>query len=397
MLFETSPSPNMTIRQRTKLRTERNRQQHESTVTRIFHGVWEMLGFRTAKQKRKTIPLEFRQSSEALPPSCYRPEWQDLSFPNCNEMHEVDLGATLLRSVPRTSDPVVPTTTGYVASGLWRSVWAVDPRGASDDDVVVLKMMRREHEVNQRNFDRHRRDALVMERLTKSPYVVNNYAYCGNSVLTEYVDTNLEDLIMADRGKIGTNWTDITGAMRIQWAHDVVRGVQALHDFPDGPIVHADLQSSQFLLSSQTGRIKVNDFNRCRFMARNNETGTPCKFRIPSAPGKVRSPEEYSYKELDEKLDIYSLGNILYSLWTKKNVWEYTSAVEAKHMIEEGRIPEMEIAVPFLPTMAVASSSSSTYNETLLNLTRRAFVLDPEERISAAELASAFEKLVESL
>ena len=44
-------------------------------------------------------------------------------------------------------------------------------------------------------FERHRKDGLVMERLTASPYIVSAYGYCGNSVLTEYITTPLDDLV----------------------------------------------------------------------------------------------------------------------------------------------------------------------------------------------------------
>ena len=106
----------------------------------------------------------------------------------------------------------------YVGSGLWRDVWEVDPRGElgrqgdygatnsnqimeSDDEntpVAVLKVMKLEHAYDFRNYDRHRRDALVMERLSSSPYIVEIYGYCANSVLTEYVGQTLDDLIYED-------------------------------------------------------------------------------------------------------------------------------------------------------------------------------------------------------
>lgn len=51
---------------------------------------------------------------------------------------------------------------------------------------IVLKTLRYEHEFDLRNWDRHRRDAIAMERLSASPFVLDIYASCGNSGLTEY-------------------------------------------------------------------------------------------------------------------------------------------------------------------------------------------------------------------
>ena len=44
------------------------------------------------------------------------------------------------------------------------------------------------HKFAYRNYDRHRKDALASERLSKSPYVVDIYAYCSNSAIFEYGD-----------------------------------------------------------------------------------------------------------------------------------------------------------------------------------------------------------------
>lgn len=43
-----------------------------------------------------------------------------------------------------------------------------------------------EHDFTHPNYDRHRRDAVAMERLTKSPFVLDIYGFCGNSGLFEF-------------------------------------------------------------------------------------------------------------------------------------------------------------------------------------------------------------------
>jgi hypothetical protein len=54
--------------------------------------------------------------------------------------------------------------------------------------LFVFKTMRYRHEFTPRNFNRMRREALIMERLTSSPFVINMYAFCGTSSISEYGD-----------------------------------------------------------------------------------------------------------------------------------------------------------------------------------------------------------------
>jgi serine/threonine protein kinase len=278
---------------------------------------------------------------------------------------------------------------GFIGSGLWRFVFVVDPRAVMEAP-VVMKMMKSEHQVDKRNFDRHRRDALVMERTAGSPYVVDGYGFCGNTVLTEYLDSYLNNVIYEDDDSSsnggGTHVTRETTEGRIRLALDVARGVAALHEVPGGPIVHADLQAKQFLITPD-GTIKVNDFNRCRFMAHKNATGAKCPFYIPSAPGKMRSPEEYASEDLDEALDIYSVANIFYGIITGKPAWSEFTSSETKENVQRG-------VQPYIPDDL---RKPGTADEALALLTQRAYTRDPQERITAPELVRELETLLDKV
>ena len=324
-------------------------------------------------------PRKRNKGSEELTEGCVRPEWQKFNFPNCNEMHEIDLLSILIRS---ESGDTTTDGIGYVDSGLWRSVWAVDPRPVMRMP-VVLKMMKQKHEVDQRNIDRHRRDALVMERLTYSPNVVDIYSYCANSVLTEFIPVPLDALI-SNEEKIeaeetgGVNRESAEGRLRL--ALDVAKGMKALHEIPGGPIIHADIQPRQFLVSPN-GVLKVNDFNRCRFMAQDAK-GVPCKLMIPSAPGKARSPEEYEGEQLDEKLDVYSIANVYFEILTGTTPWRTKTADETQRLVKQGVIPLIrgEFRKPGTPDAFLAE------------LTIKAYSLVPKDRPSAAHLVDAIER-----
>lgn len=104
--------------------------------------------------------------------------WQLTSFPTCNAIHETDL-----TNLPAPNRKTVQVR--LITYGFYRDVWLIQEFNQAKR---VLKTLRYEHDFTPRNYDRHRRDALAMERLTKSPHILNIYGYCGNSGLFEYAE-----------------------------------------------------------------------------------------------------------------------------------------------------------------------------------------------------------------
>lgn len=109
-----------------------------------------------------------------------RYEWQKSSRPTCNSVHEFDM-----------TTPWSPASEGghskkyrIIGYGYWRDVWIVN----DDMEKVVFKSMRYEHDFTLRNFDRMRRDAAVMDRLTFSENIIDLFGFCGTSSLSEYGD-----------------------------------------------------------------------------------------------------------------------------------------------------------------------------------------------------------------
>jgi serine/threonine protein kinase len=114
-----------------------------------------------------------------------------------------------------------------------------------------------------------------------------------------------------------------------------------------------------------------------------SKAGGPCKFQIPSAPGKYRSPEEYSEADLDEKLDIYATASVFYGIITGEKAWSDLSTTETKKYVKRGVKPKIgdEYQVP------------GSIDAALTNLTELAYTKNPEERISASQLVAALEEL----
>jgi serine/threonine protein kinase len=344
----------------------------------------EELKGRRSKLHAEKAHGQFTKTKREFPKACHSEPWQTMSHPNCNDIHEIDLGELLPTLFNRTINPPLGKSgreqPKYIDSGLWRDVFRMQPRlnsaGSSVNERVVLKIMKEEHDVDDRNLDRHRRDAIVMEKMTSSPNVVSLFGYCGNTVMTEHIDQDLETAIQQ------YSISHDNPLRRLHLALGAAKGLAALHEFSGGPIIHADIQSRQFLVDS-TGQVKLNDFNRCRFRPKLNVTGEYCKIRIPTSPGINRSPEEYNDEQLDEKLDVYSLANVMYEIINRDKPWVEEGTKSAKRMIGGGQKPKMR---PLKPGTSDAS---------LAVLMERAYALNPAERISAAELVSELENLLE--
>lgn len=194
-------------------------------------------------------------------------EWQLKSYPSCNALHEHDLGL------------VTKGTVKILGHGYWRDVWRVMD---GEQEEQVLKTIRYEHDFEDRNYDRHRRDALAMERLTASTNIVDIYAFCANSGVFEYAPGgDLEDMLWYSDQK----WNSTE---KLIVSYQVATGISDVHNVEGNgrpSIAHTDITTSQFVFSD--GRYKLNDFNRCRFIAWNEKKNKQCKFHVGNNPGHV--------------------------------------------------------------------------------------------------------------
>ncbi|KAL3807969.1 hypothetical protein ACHAXA_010771 [Cyclostephanos tholiformis] len=381
---------------------------------------------------------------ERLREGCSELDWHGYHFPNCNEIHEIDLRGAVRRDSYVDEDAISRNDLpwGFVGNGLWRDVFSCDPRGEADDasssrtphrPPAVLKVMKSEHPYDHRNFERHRRDALVMERLSSSHHLVSIYGYCANTVLTEAISHTLDDVIYARENEEVKRWSPRSGYVtkppleswmgkdehgtplatretelgRIRLALGVFRGLVDLHEGVGAsgdniewlPIVHADLQAKQYLVDSLTGKIYLNDFNRCRFLTKLNSTvsdgndaGGPrsrtlesCPLYIPTAPGSARAPEEYDMAPLSEKIDVYSAGNILYGIITGLRPWSDERGKHIRAAIQMGERPLVNDTI---------RNAVGTVDAELTRLLDRVYEHDPNKRASAREIVGELESLL---
>jgi serine/threonine protein kinase len=180
--------------------------------------------------------------------------------------------------------------------GYYRTVYL---SSATNTEPIVIKMLNWRFNFSYDDFEYMRMDALVNERLNGNPEIVLSYAFCGNSIVGEamaFGDLH-EVAVPSGIGRVlpslenETNLivrNTLSGTQKLELSLQMAESVLLLHAFPDGVIVHDDIQLSQFLLS-KTEKLKLNDFNRAEIMLWNEKDQEYCKYRNSPGWGDVSS------------------------------------------------------------------------------------------------------------
>lgn len=232
------------------------------------------------------------------------------------------------------------------SAGAYREVYLSSLPG----ETVVFKAYYWGNAYRFEDFEFMRMDAIVSEKLTYSPRIVDIYGFCALGMINEAMQLGgLEKVAIPNRhGRLGRELpavaeldvrNKLSPAQKLKYSLDMAEAVLVLHGYSDGIIVHDDIQLSQFLLS-EDGTLKLNDFNRAEMMFWNEKDKEYCRYRNNPGHGDVsslrvesahasidlthriplslqwRAPEEFFDKPLDEKIDIWSLGNNMFALLT---------------------------------------------------------------------------------
>ena len=248
-----------------------------------------------------------------------------------------------------------------------------------------------------------RKDAMVMELLTSSPRSANIYSYCGLSSVIEFAPIDIEDYIMPSKGrhpKLIRRHADpedhglineypvndhIPPHEKLEIALEMAKCLAEMHGYAHGPIAHVDVQAGQFF-RGRDGLIKLVDFNRAEALLYDIKQDKYCKFvNGPPAEGMFRAPEENIDAPLTEKIDIFSLGNVLYSVLTGIMVHVSRSSNEAHKRIVDG------ITEPIADLYYEEPSTAA-----LAEVIELCWTYDAEERPTIFEIVQLLEKAVKA-
>ena len=261
-----------------------------------------------------------------------------------------------------------------------------------------------------------------MERLSASPFVMNVYGYCGQSALNELADfidgySNLQVFARSLQDRFEPHIT----VMKLQLSVMLALGVSHVHGIDGDPsnatLIHYDINPKNVAIV-QGGRPKLNDFNVAEFVRWNTRTGERCGFRGRLHEPWWRAPEEMimvrsekgsevhqeeggegtlpindesggdGYVDsvddmpiLTEKIDVYSLGNLLHNTLTGHSPRGQTRkwrAAEVRESVLNGNMPNISVSY---------ANSSDPSIIAILRAMQRCFEKRPEDRWSAKDIA----------
>ena len=200
-------------------------------------------------------------------------------------------------------------------------------------------------------------EALVMEKLAGASRILDIYGYCGTSLKVEAMLKGISGQIIPGKGvaeqenlyKEGDfrSFNNLTSNEKLVTATAMAEALVDLHDFDDGMIVHGDVNIEQWLVDDQ-GRIKLNDFNLAEILPWNDESQQYCPFKrkYDGAFRLVRSPEEFMGIPTGREKDIFSYGNVIYSLLT--GLWPFYDELARKEDYVKRRESIVNGARPYI-------------------------------------------------
>lgn len=319
-------------------------------------------------------------------------DWQSGHNPTCNVIHEATYGWDHLlndredfegidSNDERQWDSIEQAR--LVAAGAFRQVWKIfEWDGKTKLALKTLRVDSKKKDFDLRSFDRHRRDAMSFEQLTSSPLIVDMYGFCTNTAVFDWGDQGtLEDIYERD--------PDISREKLLHIAYNVSLSVAHAHNFDDrgrATLVHTDIKPDQFLV--QDGYYKLTDFNRVRFLLWNKRKNLPCGFHVAKNGGIWRSPEEYNYEQETEKVDVYSLGNVLYFMLTRTYPWNDYSSKEVYEAVRKGERPVIPNEI---------QESDHPFDRYMIKAIQMCYTHETNERPGAFEVAAKLQEGIDRL
>lgn len=247
-----------------------------------------------------------------------------------------------------------------------------------------------------------------MERLSSSPYVINIYGFCGLTVLQEYGCKDLPQ-VLAD----GVD----TSVSKLKLAKQIAEGVHHIHSIPDDNVtnvqsthhsknlsqvtlVHNDINLANVLFTADNRPI-INDFNIAKLLMRNNVTGETCPFYSQFPNPQWKAPEEQIlYNEdgsshhgttppiVNEKVDIYALGNIFFRILTGRSPWRRPKQdrLDIQDKVKVAQLKKNNGTIPPISNETLDLALIDPATHALLEAMKLCYQFQPSERPTASEL-----------
>jgi hypothetical protein len=313
-------------------------------------------------------------------PNC-RPmaKWQTTFHPTCNVFHGLD-----------TIDSMGAGELAFLGRGSWRDAWTMQSH--QDERNFVFKTWNYAHRFEGFYYELNRVDAVVMEMLTSSPYVVDIYGYCGLSMMTQLASETLSK--MADKLK----WVE-----KLKLVREIAKGLSHLHGAGNSgitaSIVHNDLNAAHIMVAEDGKTPLLNDFNIAQLMLWDDKSKKPCGFAGEFWNPQWRSPEEIkSYLGLEHDVlssgvDIYALGNVIYRFLTGVRAWgkgHGSMTEEYKQQIADWK--RRKGKTPPVPEAVMKEKETNASVSVLMQIMNKCFEKHPQDRPTAHDIVKIIDK-----
>jgi hypothetical protein len=209
-------------------------------------------------------------------------------------------------------------------------------RDRETGEVVALKLLKPEIASDQTMMERFKNELLFARKIThKNVCRVHEFNRIGGIAYTsmEFVEgESLRSVLNRFGGLPPRKAIDLVG--------QICSGLKEAH--AQG-IVHRDLKPENVMIDGQ-GNVKIMDFG----IARSMEAVTRLTGSMVGTPAYM-APEQVAGKPVDYRTDIYSLGLIMYEVFTGAQAFQADNAVAvALKQMREAPVPphEIEPAVP---------------------------------------------------
>ncbi len=204
-------------------------------------------------------------------------------------------------------------------------------RDRETGEVVALKLLKPEIASDQAMMDRFKNELLFARKIThKNVCRVHEFNRIGGIAYTsmEFVE-----------GESLRSVLNRFGSLPLRKANDLVLQIcSGLKEAHAQGIVHRDLKPENIMIDAQ-GNVKIMDFG----IARSMEAVTRMTGSMVGTPAYM-APEQVAGKPVDYRTDIYSLGLILYEMFTGAAAFRADNAVAvALKQMRESPIPPHEI------------------------------------------------------
>jgi Protein tyrosine and serine/threonine kinase len=377
-------------------------QQQQQQTARNVSSLPSLLGNSTnTPSSEECVPME---------------KWQTTIHPSCNVVHE-------LYSRPQQLEFLDYGSVSFVLQvHKEESFYEKEEEEEDNDDstttMIVLKgNLLVECDFTEYYFHSRRKDAMIQEHLTASPFVMNIYGYCGTSVLAPLATSgSLYDYIHSvRRSGGGQKWTS-------QQKHQVaIQMANGLADVHAANVVHNDLDVSQYVFAN--GIFQLNDFNHGKLLlqvrnttSNNNNALSVCFEKPGMTPKLYRAPEDLAYvfahhpdrfgrpfaddedvppmKMLSEQqqqssffaydqADVYGLGMALYMMLT--NQWGWPSSPQG-HVINRNALFR-KVLRGERPPIPNQYYTNNAHDRAIVQVIRKCWQHDPTLRPTAKQVA----------